>query len=160
MAQPEIIRILTEPDPDDRFYCVGVDKSGNQFMGFVTGAFPKANPYPSANDDWEHLKRWYAVMHLFDIEGNHIRSDIRFTGTTAAGQDEAIQKAIDELASMFSKIDRPGKHDISVKLFSVEHEGYQFGLIFEIGDEGHESVLLQPNDIMFHPPYDGVDYST
>ena len=160
MTAPKKIRIPSESDPDGRFYCVGVDRRGNQFMGFVTGAFPKNNPYPNSSDDWQAIKRWYAVVHYFDREGNHLRSNIQLGGTTAAGQAAAIEQALTALTTMHSQIDRPRKHDIFIKTFALEHEGYLFGLIHEVSEEGIESMTLQPNDIMFHPPWDSAIYST
>jgi len=61
---------------------VGVDGTGNQFMGFVTGAFPHNN-YPDLDQDWRGIKRWYAVMHHFGADGNHLRTEAWCAGTSA-----------------------------------------------------------------------------
>jgi hypothetical protein len=58
--------------------------------------------------------------------------------------------------------------DIEVKTFGVSQDGYLFGLVYELNSfddpantEGsYECVMLQPNDIMFHPPWDSGEYST
>ncbi len=58
--------------------------------------------------------------------------------------------------------------DIAVKPFRFEQDGYRFGLIYERDsyddpanpDAGYECVMLWPNDIMFHPPWDSGEYST
>src|SRR5262249_52882950 len=58
--------------------------------------------------------------------------------------------------------------DIAVKPFRVEQDGYLFSLVYErrsyddpdnLG-AGYECVMLWPNDIMFHPPWDSGHYST
>ena len=64
---PDKIRI---PLDEHRFENVGRLADGRQFMAFVTGAMPKGMKYPSP--DQYHLKRWLAVSHLFDSEGNHL----------------------------------------------------------------------------------------
>ena len=58
--------------------------------------------------------------------------------------------------------------DIRVRPFGVEIDGYFFGLVYKcVGAEDpddptatHEYVMLEPNDIMFHPPWDRGEYST
>jgi hypothetical protein len=50
----------------------------------------------------------------------------------------------------------------------VERDGYFFGLVYECVDAEdpddptatNEYVMLEPNDIMFHPPWDSGEYST
>jgi formate hydrogenlyase regulatory protein HycA len=55
--------------------------------------------------------------------------------------------------------------DIRVKPFRLEIGGVVHGLIYrsefwEEDGEEHEWVMLEPNDIMFHPPWDSGEYST
>ena len=53
--------------------------------------------------------------------------------------------------------------DIYVKPFSAEIDGVLYELVYESGvdeDEGDEYVMLWPNDVMFHPPWDSGEYST
>jgi hypothetical protein len=58
--------------------------------------------------------------------------------------------------------------DIRVKPFQVELGKVVHGLIYECVDSEdpedpgatYEYVMLEPNDIMFHPPWDSGEYST
>jgi hypothetical protein len=58
--------------------------------------------------------------------------------------------------------------DIRVKPFGIEVDGYFFGLVYHLDsledaddpEATYEYVQLEPNDIMFHPPWDSGDYST
>jgi hypothetical protein len=54
-----------------------------------------------------------------------------------------------------------------VRLFSVEIDGITHGLFYEQSEEelkqdekNSEWVMLEPQDIMFHPPWDSSEYST
>jgi hypothetical protein len=54
-----------------------------------------------------------------------------------------------------------------VRLFSVEMDDVTHGLFYEQseedpepGEERGEWVMLEPRDIMFHPPWDSGEYST
>jgi hypothetical protein len=165
MTRPEKLRIPCEPDPDDRFYCIGIDRQGNQFMGFVTGAFPKGQKYPDPSGDWRSIKRWYAVMHHFDPDGNHLSSEAWSGGTTADGQMLAVDRACAKLSEMFESLDGARQEDIWIKPFCYEQDGYLFGLIYEgerFEEEGPERewVILEPNDVMFHPLWNSGEYST
>ena len=158
---PDAVLVPSEPDPEDRFYCVGVDQDGNQFMGFVTGAYP-ANEYPKKDEDWRPLQRWYSVMHTFDAEGKHLSTTAWCAGTSADEDRGAVaERAHDHLRELFSAIRRPSKRAIRVLPFSYADESYVFGLFIEDdGDEpGERTAMLQPNDVMFDEPWDG-EYST
>ena len=142
-------------------------------MGFVTGAFPKdwwsgAYPPEYLQANWDRHKQWYAVLHRFDDEGNHIGSEIWSGGSTHAGQDAAIGRALRKLEEMRQGLGNVELCDIDVKPFAVEVDGYLFGLIYELKNyddpanpEGtYEFVMLEPNDIMFHPPWDSGEWSS
>jgi len=139
---------------------VGVDGTGNQFMGFVTGAFPHNN-YPDLDQDWRGIKRWYAVMHHFGADGNHLRTEAWCAGTSA-DDFEVGEAAFQRLDQMFGAIVRPVQRPIRVRPFSYSDGVYLFELFPEQDpDESGRTayVWLQPNDVMFHNPWDG-EYST
>jgi hypothetical protein len=58
--------------------------------------------------------------------------------------------------------------DIEVKPFGLKIDDYLFGLIYRCEDADDpddpgavsEYVMLEPNDIMFHPAWDSGEYST
>ena len=159
---------LLIPHNDHRFEYVGRYGGGKQFMAFVTGAFPEGDPYPDPGGDWASKKRWYAVLHRFDAAGNHLATDAWSGGTTAEGEDEACERAWRRLGEMLASLGGYELCDVAVKPFRFEHDGYLFGLVHgrtSYGDPDHpdaasEYVMLWPNDIMFHPPWDSGEYST
>lgn len=163
-GKPEKLRI---PPDEGRFACVGHLADGTQLMAFITGAFPDDYIIDSGEDGWREIKRWIAVLHLFDAEGNHLSSQSRVGGYDTEGWDEACEKAHAELQLMLaplrSKAFRSG--DIYAKLFTVTLNGVTHGLIYthhvelEEDFEG-EWVMFEPRDFMFHPPWDSGEYST
>jgi formate hydrogenlyase regulatory protein HycA len=170
VAAPDRLLIAWEDDEYGRFNLVGRYGDGNQFMAFVTGAFPA--DWWSGNwsreylrNRWAEHKRWYAVLHRFDPDGNHLGTEARSGGTTAGGQTEAIDRAVAELDQMLASLGPRDPCDIRVRLFGVEIDGYFFGLEYHCADAGGEAateeyVMLEPNDIMFHPPWASGEYST
>jgi formate hydrogenlyase regulatory protein HycA len=169
MAKPDKLRIPYEDHEYGRFGFVGRLPDGTQFMGYLTGAFPTGQEY-YLGDDWRYKKKWLAVIHRFDADGNHIRSESRLGGFDIEGQVVAENRAFDHFGEMFVELSAGGQPefcDIWVKPFSVEIEGVTHGLFYEQdeeepqpGDEQCEWVMLQPCDIMFHPPWDSGQYST
>jgi formate hydrogenlyase regulatory protein HycA len=151
---PEGLRI---PRDEVRFEYVGRYGGGRQFMAFVTGAFPRGDPSP---DDWARRERWYAVLHHFDADGNHLGTDAWSGGTTAEGKDEAVERASRKLEGMLTSLGEHELCDIVVKPFQFEQDGYRFALVYEDPDTFPEYVVLWPNNIMFHPPWDSGEYST
>jgi hypothetical protein len=173
MAEPDRLLIPFEDSDYERFNLVGRYAGGNQFMAFVTGAFPAdwcsgRRPREYRRLCWAEHKRWYAVLHRFGPDGNHLRTEVRSGGTTAGGQDEAIARADKELAELLQSLGPCEPCDIRVKPFGVEFDGYFFGLVYQLNncddpadpEATFECVMLQPNDIMFHPPWDSGEYSS
>jgi formate hydrogenlyase regulatory protein HycA len=173
VAEPELLLIPHEDFEYTRFSFVGRYGDGNQFMAFVTGAFPKdwwSGNYPPEylRGRWAEHKRWYAVLHRFGPGGDHLGTEARSGGTTAEGQAEAIDRAERELAVLLASVAPFRPCGIRVKLFGVEIDGYYFGLDYKCVDAEDpenpsatdEYVMLEPNDIMFHPPWDSGEYST
>src|SRR6516162_8392903 len=89
MVEPELL-LVPYTDFDDRFGLVGQYADGNQFMAFVTGAFPKdwwsgSHSPEYLRNRWAEHKRWYAVLHRFGPRGEHLGTKVRSGGTTAEG---------------------------------------------------------------------------
>lgn len=171
MAEPDRLLIQHEEFEGGRFTLVGRYGGGNQFMAFGTGAFPvdwhigKYSP-EYLRTRWAEHKRWYAVLHRFDPDGNHLGTEARLGGTTAGGRDEAFERVDEELAGLLESLGPVELCDIRVRPFGVEIDGYFFGLVYtatsadDPDDPGNEYVMLEPNGIMFHPPWDTGNYST
>ncbi|MDX1934005.1 MAG: hypothetical protein SFU56_15500 [Capsulimonadales bacterium] len=169
MAAPDRLRIPYEDDEYSRFDLVGKYGEDQQFMAFITGAMPMDWSVDNYSElylrtNWQRHKRWYAVVHHFDADGNHLRTDARLGGTDDDPQiwdqaDQHLKTLVDELGPLRLE-------DINVCLFSVEIDNYLFGLIYErleedvAPEEDIDWVMLEPNDIMFHRPWDSGEYST
>ena len=141
--------------------------NGTQYMAFVTGAVPDGYVFNLDNKDWRKVKHWLGVLHLFDIEGKHLRSEVRLGGFDIEGWDEACDKAWAEVHEMFTPLrsEAPKRCDIYVKPFSVVLDGVTHGLLYqaiqpEEGGPVFESVMLEPRDVMFHPPWESGEWST
>ncbi len=173
MAKPQRLLIPYEDFEGGRFDLVGCDAKGHQFMAFVTGAFPadwwtgsRAPQY--LRMQWRHHKRWYAVLHKFASDGSHLGTDVWNGGNTARGEREAIDRSEKKLSELLDSLGEYMLGDIWVKPFAVKIDGYLFGLVYQINsyedptdpDATYECVMLEPNDIMFHPPWDSGEYST
>ncbi len=157
---PERLRIPAEGPID----YVGRLEDGTQYMSFVTGAWPDDYRF---NEDWRKVKSWIGVLHPFDAEGNHLKSEARHGGYDIEGWDAACEKAWAEVHAMLtphrSKI--PKRYDIFVKPFSLVINGITHGLVYQVtqSDENgpvYEGVFLEPSDVMFHPPWDSGEWST
>ena len=105
-------------------------------------------------------------MHLFDADGNHLKSEARHAPYDIEGWDAACEKAEAERSAMFIpwRGKKPQRCDISVKLFSVVIDGIAHGLICRAEqpeEDGtvFEGVFLEPRDVMFHPPWDSGQWS-
>jgi hypothetical protein len=161
---PDRLRI---PQDGGRFEYVGRLPDGRQFMAFVTGAFPDGIKLNWDTDEWRKVKRWMAVLHLFDAEGNRLSTDVRIGGLDIEGRYVAFDKAWADLDEMLSELG-PGKPelgDIWVRQFRVSIDGVTHSLLYEQHqpEEGgplFESMMLDPRAIMFHPPWDSGEYST
>jgi hypothetical protein len=173
VAEPERLLIEHEDFEYGRFNLVGRYGGGNQFMAFVTGAFPADwwsgnRPPEYLRNRWAEHKRWWAVLHRFDPDGGHLGTEAWSGGTTADGQREAIERADRKLTELLEPLGPREPCDIRVRPFGVEIDGYFFGLVYQVNHyddpanpEGtYECVMLEPNDIMFHPPWDSGEYST
>ena len=167
MAPPDKIRVPYEDFDGARFNWIGRSADGNQFMAFVTGAFPGRERYFDTTGDWQQRKSWNAVIHKFDSDGRHVGSEAKRAGFDIEGRDIAGGKAWKHLTVMLvsAGLRNPKLCDIQIKPFSTEIEDvvYELEYVHEIDEyDGceHEYVMLWPNDVMFHPPWDSGEYST
>ncbi len=150
MAIPETITI--ERVEDYWTHDIGRHDSGNQFMAFIVAILPI--PYGS---NWAEHKRWYAVLHTFDEQGNHVQTQANFMGVTADGENAVVDKARAKRDEVLGGLRDIQYCDVAIKLFSVTIDGAVFGLVdvTEPEDE-HELVELMPNQLVFYPPWDGT----
>lgn len=173
MAKPDRLLIPFEDVEYSRFNLIGRYAGDNQFMAFVTGSFPVdwcigSRTAEYIRDQWPKHKRWYAVLHTFGPDGTHVKTEVWNGGTTADGEERACNRADRKLDELLASLGPRTPCDIWVKPFGVEIDGYYFGLEYQLNnyddpanaDETYECVMLEPNDIMFHPPWDSGEYST
>jgi formate hydrogenlyase regulatory protein HycA len=149
MAVPDVIPILHEPDyRTDR---IG-RYDGGQFVACVTGATREG-------DDRDADSRVYSVLHLFDRDGAHVRSDIWLAGTSAEDEEAVDRRAEEQLTARLDAL--PGREygDIAIRLFRVDFDGLVFGLLDESDEERGDWAEPRPNDLGFYPPWDG-EYDT
>lgn len=148
MPLPTVIPIAHKPGY--RTDTIGTYDDG-QFFASVTGAYRDKDRYRG------ELMRWYAVLHLFDQDGNHHSSKIRFLG---AGELNEVRLDPEPLQTLLDIL--PGRHygDIAIKPFRVDFDGVVFGLIDESGDRagdgGHTDwAELYPDGLGFAEPWNG-----
>ncbi len=151
MAIPETIKI--ERVEDYWTHDIGRYVNGSQFMAFVVATLP----YNLLGKDWEDHKRWYAVLHIFNEQGDHLYSQANFMGLTADGENAVVDKARAKCNEMLGGLQDLHYCDVAIKLFSMTIDGAVFGLVDVTKPEDeHELVELMPNQLVFYPPWDGT----
>jgi hypothetical protein len=160
---PDKLRIRAEGPVE----YVGRLEDGTQYLSFVTGAVPDGYHFNLDNEDWRKVKYWVGVMHLFDPEGNHLKTETRHGGYDIEGWEVAGEKAGAEVNTMFApyRDKNPIRCDIFVKPFLVVINGITHGLVYratqpEENGPVFEGVFLEPRDVMFHPPWDSGVWSS
>ena len=150
MATPETIKIKRVKDYWT--HDIGRYGDGNQFMAFLVATLP----HNLLGKDWEKHKRWYAALHIFNKQGDHLYSQAHFMRVTADGENAVVDRARAKRDEMLGCLQNIHYCDVAIKLFSVTIDGVVFGLVdvTEPEDE-HELVELMPNQLMFYPPWDG-----
>lgn len=171
MAEPDTLMIPYEGFGGARFAHVGRYGESNQFLGCITYAaqyVPKFYWTEKVAADEQPLFRehanCFAVLHRFDPTGRHLGTDVERVGGTEESNDRDWAK----LDEMIASLGDPQLCDIRIKPFRIEIDKIVYGLIYEhvAGDDqddrsaNYEHVMLEPNDIMFHPPWDSGEYST
>lgn len=148
MAIPSKIPIQRIEDYHTHF--IGKTRDGKQFFGYETFVF--ANGIPSS--DWEKSRKEYAVLYIFDKEGNHLKTDHCFVGMTSDINHSITRSKLEQMISELGDVEFT---DIEVKPFQTIIDGIVFGLI---PNEEYETVDLEPSStISFHEPWDG-EYDT
>jgi hypothetical protein len=168
VAEPETLLIPFEDFEYGRFTHVGRYDGENQFMGYVTYASPKLYHSEEITSDGQLLFRehtnCFAVLHRFDSAGCHLGTEVeRVEGARDSGERDWTK-----LEDMIAGLGKFDFCDIRVRPFRVEFGNIVHGLIYECVDAEDpddpsatdEYVMLEPNDIMFHPPWDSGEYST
>jgi hypothetical protein len=132
---------------DDHTHYIGKYAEGNQFWACDSFVFTQ-RPVPEG-ENWENYRREYALLYLFDKDGNLLNAAHHFAGTTNDIQFDITSK----IEEMISELGEYEFCDIEVKPFSIKIDGYTFGLI---PNESSEMIELQPgNTIAFGEPWDG-----
>ena len=153
MKIPNKIKINREEDYYTHY--IGKTSDGKQFVCMIGATLP--TPIP---EDWENHKRWYAILHLFDDEGNYLTTQTVFTGLTSDGEDDIIERAREERSNFVESLGEVSYQGVEVCLFSTKVEGSVFGLVdASEPEEDYYCINLLPNGLAFFPPWDG-DYDT
>jgi hypothetical protein len=149
MPIPDVIQI--ERVEDYWTHDIGRYGAGNQFMAFVVVTLPAA-----FGADWEDHKRWYAVLHIFNEQGDHLYSQANFMGVTADGENAVVDRASAKRDEMLEALADIVHCNVFIKLFSVTIDDHIFGLIdVTEPEDDHEEVELKPGYLVFYPPWDG-----
>jgi hypothetical protein len=163
MAKPDKILI---PHDDYRFERVGKLSDGHQFIAGVAGAFPDEY-IRAANETWRDIKQWIAVLHLFDSDGNHIKT---VSELVALNRDihklSQSDQVLEDLLQANGVMDIE-YGDIEVKLFSVTVNGIRHHLTYNSEPNSdddpadvYEYVAFSTFDVAFNPPWDSGRYDT
>ncbi len=140
-------KIPVERIEDYHTHYIGRYAGGNQFWGYETFVYTK-KPIP-AGESGEQYKREYAVLYLFDKDGNFTEAKHEFAGTT----DALLFDIESKIQEMVAKLGETEFCDIVVKPFQVKIDGFIFGLV---PDETSQMIELQPsNAIAFSEPWEG-----
>jgi hypothetical protein len=145
--EPEKVRIPCQPDYG-RFPFAGELDDGTLFMAFVTGERAEGEG-----------RRWVAVLHLFDPDGNHLRSEAKIGGYDGIGIDVACERADAELGRLvvpiLPRVKRVG--DVFIRPFEVVLNGVLHGLVYE---DTCAAAVFEPRDVWFYFPWDTGRYDT
>lgn len=155
MSIPTLIPIRREEGYHTHY--LGRYGRDKQFLGFVVATLPEGR----LPENWPEMKRWYAVLHLFDFSGQHLETRHVYAGTTADGEAQVTKRAMKALGNMLMDLGSwRYARTIKVKLFQTVIDGATFGLVDTTDpSEGYERVDLLPNDLVFFPPWTG-EYDT
>jgi hypothetical protein len=159
MQAPEKIRVAYE---DADFGHQGRLSDGRLFVAFTTGAAPKGQHW---------VDRVLAVLHLFDADGNHLRTESRLCGlcqshdTYREDRDRARDASwtiLDELLAGLAPF-QPERCPVDVRLFGELIGGVEHGLYYRpiVDDESEDEwVIHMPRHHWYHPPWDTGEYDT
>jgi hypothetical protein len=103
--------------------------------------------------------RWHAFLHLFDVGGNHRRSEISLIGIAPRLSGDLREQAAARLASLLGQLEEARFGDIAIRPFTVTYDGVTFGLVDESGPDRGSWAELYPDRPGFTDSWDGT-YST
>lgn len=145
---PSKIKILREEEYHTQY--IGKYNDEKQFMAFIVGV-----PLDTRVSSIRQKLRWYAVLHRFDSDGNHLGTQAIFLGTKPFVNQ--LDNAQAKFAEMLAQLGPLTYCDVEVKLFSTRIDGQEFGLVdASVAEEDYRSVELVPNGLAFFPPWDGT----
>jgi hypothetical protein len=146
--EPVKVRIPCESDFGRFPFCGQLDDD-TLFMAFVTGERAE-----------DQDRRWVAVLHQFDADGNHLRSESRIGGHDSIGIDVAGERADAELSRLVGPILPRVRQlgDVFIRPFEITLNGVLHGLVFD--DTGTAAGVFHPRDIVFYFPWDTGNYDT
>jgi hypothetical protein len=145
---PGKIRILREEGYHTQH--IGRYNTDKQFMAFIVGM-----PLDTRTSRASQTIRWYAVIHRFDADGNHLGTEATFLGEKPFLKQLSNAKA--KFAEMLAQLGPVTYCSVEIKLFSVRIDGHTFGLIdASEPEEEYLRVDLVPNALAFFPPWDGT----
>ncbi|HEY9734341.1 MAG TPA: hypothetical protein V6C89_20685 [Drouetiella sp.] len=134
--------------------------NGKQFWGHVVASFaPPTVVAPTDPIEWTTRKCWYAILHKFDKEGNHLGTDYKFAGTTADGEVAVLASASKYMNNFIEALGPVVFGDIAIRLFHIEIDGHTFGMIDSSSEECGATATMEPADLVFSAPWDG-EYDT
>jgi formate hydrogenlyase regulatory protein HycA len=155
MTVPDLVPIRHEPAA--RTSTIGRWDTG-QFFAHVSGV-------PAGRDaEGRVLRRWYSVLHEFDISGRHQTSRIQAVGVVADGpaKVESTASAKRLLDGWLDSLPGLRFTDIAIAPFAVEVDGTVFGLVREChgeypeGEERDDWAEFYPIRLGFSAPWDGT----
>jgi hypothetical protein len=152
MAVPEMLPIARMEDYHTHY--LGKTGDGRLFWGYETFAYSPPIAQIKDNSYWKY-RFDYAVLHLFDGEGNYQSSKSFTCGKGVLPKGNIMTERLEEWVAELGEFTYC---DIEVKLFQTTVDEFTFGLI--PNRNGRLSIDLQPSStISFQEPWDG-EYCT
>ena len=145
---PDLIPINREVGHHTHY--IGKYRTRKQFAAFVVASFPRDQIQNHTREE----RLWYAVVHEFDKDGNHLQTRHSYLGSAADQGADFTKRSMKALAKLMEDLGQVRYANIKVKLFSVEIDGRLFGLVDD-SDGDTTRVTLWPNDLAFFPPWSG-----
>lgn len=143
-------KILIKREEDYHTHYIGRTEDGRQFFGYETFVFPNG----MQESDWEKSRKEYVVLYIFDKDGNYLKTNHWFAGTTSVTNGTLTRQKLEQMISDLGKVRFT---NIKVKPFQTIIDGVVFGLV---PNPEYETVDLEPSStISFHAPWNG-EYDT
>ena len=151
MTIPDKLPIMRMEDYHTHY--LGKAADGQLFWGYQTFAFTKPYSEIQQGEDWKKYRKEYALLHLFDKDGNYLSTKY-WSGLTTEINDQQLK---DKLQEMVSELGDIYFQDIEIKIFQTHLDNVIFGLVV---DKESEMINLQPSStISFQEPWDGEYYT-